>query len=237
MLNVSQELIHIIEDESEIALLIRDYLEDEGFRVMISSTGKQGLDQTLEKKPDLLILDLMLPEMDGFEVCRNLRKTLEVPIIILSSKNTDMDKVLALGIGADDYVTKPFSPVVLLARVKAHLRRASKQTQALNEHILEFGELKIFMESYGVLLNDHEVSMTNKEFELLKYLAQNAGRVVSKEQIINAVWGNNFFGDDNTVPVHMYKIREKIEKDPSKPKYIQTVWGIGYRFIGGNVGE
>lgn len=237
VLSVSQELIHIIEDESEIALLIRDYLEDEGFRVIISSTGKMGLEQTLEKKPDLVILDLMLPEMDGFEVCRNLRKTLELPILILSSKNTDMDKVLALGIGADDYVTKPFSPVVLLARVKAHLRRAGRQAQGVDERILEFGDLKIFTESYGVLLNGHEVSMTNKEFELLKYLAQNAGRVVSKEQIISAVWGNNFFGDDNTVPVHMYKIREKIEKNPSKPKYIQTVWGIGYRFIGGNASE
>ena len=234
---MSQELIHIIEDESEIALLIRDYLEDEGFRVMISSDGQQGLQRTIQQEPDLVILDLMLPGMDGFEVCRNLRKTLDIPVLILSSKNTDMDKVLALGIGADDYVTKPFSPVVLLARVKAHLRRASKQATGESEHVLVFGDLKIYTESYGVVLNNKEILMTNKEFELLKYLAQNAGRVVSKDQIINAVWGNNFFGDDNTVPVHMYKIREKIEKDPSKPKFIQTVWGIGYRFIGGNSHE
>jgi DNA-binding response OmpR family regulator len=230
---MSQELIHIIEDENEIALLIRDYLEDDGFQVMISTDGESGLEKTIEKKPDLVILDLMLPKIDGFEVCRNLRKDLDIPVIILSSKSSDMDKVLALGIGADDYVTKPFSPVVLLARVKAHLRRASKQLKAVNEDVLNFGELKIYTESYSVTINDIEIAMTNKEFELLKYLAQNAGRVVSKDQIINAVWGNNYFGDDNTVPVHMYKIREKIEKVPSKPKYIQTVWGIGYKFIGG----
>ncbi|MCT4634386.1 MAG: response regulator transcription factor [Firmicutes bacterium] len=230
---MSQELIHIIEDENEIALLIRDYLEDDGFQVMISTDGQSGLEKTIEKKPDLVILDLMLPKIDGFEVCRNLRKDLDIPVIILSSKSSDMDKVLALGIGADDYVTKPFSPVVLLARVKAHLRRASKQLKAVNEDVLNFGELKIYTESYSVTIDDVEIAMTNKEFELLKYLAQNAGRVVSKDQIINAVWGNNYFGDDNTVPVHMYKIREKIEKIPSKPKYIQTVWGIGYKFIGG----
>jgi len=230
---MANELIHIIEDETEIALLIRDYLEDEGFRVMISADGQSGLEQSLKENPQLIILDLMLPEMDGFEVCRNLRKTLETPVIILSSKSSDMDKVLGLGIGADDYVTKPFSPLELLARIKAHLRRSKQQGGIKEENVLEFGVLKIQVESYCVYVNNELIPMTNKEFELLKYLAQNPGRVLTKEQIINAVWGNDFFGDDNTVPVHIRKIREKIEENPSVPMMIQTVWGIGYRFTGG----
>lgn len=234
---MSHELIHIIEDEMEIALLIQDYLEDEGFRVMISTDGKSGLEKAIKQRPHLIILDLMLPEMDGFEVCRNLRKSQDIPVIVLSSKSSDMDKILALGIGADDYVTKPFSPLELLARVKAHLRRSKQQSDHMDDHILNFGDLSINAGSYCVYLKDTLVPMTNKEFELLKYLALNPGRVLTKEQIINAVWGNDFFGDDNTIPVHIRKIREKIENNPSQPMIIQTVWGIGYRFTGGKKNE
>jgi len=231
---MSQELIHIIEDEMEIATLIQDYLEDEGFRVKISLDGQLGLDNYKSEQPDLVILDLMLPKLDGFEVCRLIRKESDLPILILSSKNTDMDKVLALGIGADDYVTKPFSPIELVARVKAHLRRSIKQSTASgNNKILTFNNLKIDSSAYTVHVNDVSVNLTNKEFELLKLLAQNPNQVLTKDQIINAVWGNNYYGDDNTIPVHIRKIREKIEEDPSNPKFILTVWGVGYRFTGG----
>ena len=236
---MAQELIHIVEDEVEIAELIRDYLEDEGFRVTHSIDGQQGLDKFQAEKPDLVILDLMLPKMDGFEVCRLMRKDSETPVIILSSKNTDMDKVLALGIGADDYVTKPFSPIELVARVKAHLRRSNKQSAApsSNNNVLEFGGLRIDSSAYTVHVDNNLVNMTNKEFELLKLLAHNPNQVLTKDQIINAVWGNNYYGDDNTIPVHIRKIREKIEVDPSNPKYILTVWGVGYRFTGGTTNE
>lgn len=236
---MAQELIHIVEDEVEIAELIRDYLEDEGFRVNHSIDGQSGLEKFQAEKPDLVILDLMLPKMDGFEVCRLLRKDSEIPVIILSSKNTDMDKVLALGIGADDYVTKPFSPIELVARIKAHLRRSSKQATASpsNSKILEFGGLRIDCSAYTVHVDGNLINMTNKEFELLKLLAQNPNQVLTKDQIINAVWGNNYYGDDNTIPVHIRKIREKIESDPSNPNYILTVWGVGYRFTGGTVNE
>ncbi len=236
---MAQELIHIVEDEVEIAELIRDYLEDEGFRVAHSIDGQAGLEKFQSEKPDLVILDLMLPKMDGFEVCRLMRKDSEIPVIILSSKNTDMDKVLALGIGADDYVTKPFSPIELVARIKAHLRRSNKPSTATssNSNILEFGGLRIDSSAYTVHVDDKLVNMTNKEFELLKLLAQNPNNVLTKDQIINAVWGNNYYGDDNTIPVHIRKIREKIESDPSNPKFILTVWGVGYRFTGGTVNE
>jgi len=236
---MAQELIHIVEDEVEIAELIRDYLEDEGFRVTHSIDGQAGLEKFQAEKPDLVILDLMLPKMDGFEVCRLMRKDSEIPVIILSSKNTDMDKVLALGIGADDYVTKPFSPIELVARIKAHLRRSNKPTTSTfsNSNVLEFGGLRIDSSAYTVHVDDKLVNMTNKEFELLKLLAQNPNNVLTKDQIINAVWGNNYYGDDNTIPVHVRKIREKIESDPSNPKYILTVWGVGYRFTGGTVNE
>lgn len=235
---MSQEHIQIIEDELEIAELIKDYLEDEGFQVTISLNGIEGLNTFQKERPDIVILDLMLPGMDGFEVCRLIRKDSEIPVLILSSKNTDMDKVLALGIGADDYVTKPFSPIELVARIKAHLRRQNKASASpQSNHILTFGNLKIDFSAYTVHVGDTIVNMTNKEFELLKLLAQNPNQVLTKEQIISAVWGNNYYGDDNTIPVHIRKVREKIEDDPSDPKFILTVWGVGYRFAGGSTHE
>ncbi len=235
---MSQEHIQIIEDELEIAELIKDYLEDEGFQVTISLNGIEGLNTFQNERPDIVILDLMLPGMDGFEVCRLIRKDSEIPVLILSSKNTDMDKVLALGIGADDYVTKPFSPIELVARIKAHLRRQNKASASpQSNHILTFGNLKIDLSAYTVHVGDTIVNMTNKEFELLKLLAQNPNQVLTKEQIISAVWGNNYYGDDNTIPVHIRKVREKIEDDPSDPKFILTVWGVGYRFAGGSTHE
>lgn len=234
---MSGELIQIIEDEREIAELIRDYLEDEGYRVIISDDGQLGYEHAIANEPDLIVLDLMLPKMDGFEVCRNIRKTLETPVVILSSKKSDMDKVLALGIGADDYVTKPFSSVELIARVKAHLRRARQSSPNKTNKIIYFGDIKMDVDAYNVFKGETLIPLTNKEFELLKMLAMNPGRVLTKEQIIEGVWGNNFYGDDNTVPVHIRKLREKIEEDSSHPLFIQTVWGIGYRFVGGKTYE
>lgn len=234
---MSGELIQIIEDEREIAELIRDYLEDEGYQVIISDDGQLGYEHAIANEPDLIVLDLMLPKMDGFEVCRNIRKTLETPVVILSSKKSDMDKVLALGIGADDYVTKPFSSVELIARVKAHLRRARQSSPNKSNNIIYFGDIKMDVDAYNVFKGETLIPLTNKEFELLKMLAMNPGRVLTKEQIIEGVWGNNFYGDDNTVPVHIRKLREKIEEDSSHPLFIQTVWGIGYRFVGGKTYE
>lgn len=227
------ELIHIIEDEREIAELIRDYLEDEGFNVVISTDGQKGYEAVLDVPPQLVILDLMLPNLDGFEVCRNLRKTLDIPVIIVSSKTSDIDKVLALGIGADDYVTKPFSTVELIARVKAHLRRARHASVHQIDNYIYFGDIRLDVDGYNVYRGEELIPLTNKEFELLKMLATNPRRVLTKDQIIEEVWGNNFYGDENTVPVHIRKLREKIEIDSSNPIYIQTVWGIGYRFTGG----
>ena len=234
---MSGELIQIIEDEREIAELIRDYLEDEGYQVIISDDGQLGYEHAIVSEPDLIVLDLMLPKIDGFEVCRNIRKTLETPVVILSSKKSDMDKVLALGIGADDYVTKPFSSVELIARIKAHLRRARQSSPNKANNIIYFGDIKIDVDAYNVFKGETLIPLTNKEFELLKMLAMNPGRVLTKEQIIEGVWGNNFYGDDNTVPVHIRKLREKIEEDSSHPLFIQTVWGIGYRFVGGKTYE
>lgn len=230
---MSGELIHIIEDEREIAELIRDYLEDEGYNVMISDNGKTGFEESKRREPDLVVLDLMLPSMDGFEVCRSLRMTTSIPIIILSSKTSDLDKVLALGIGADDYLTKPFSSLELVARIKALIRRSKNNYLPTVQNVLHFGEIHLDLEAHNVFRNDDLVALTNKEYELFKLLALNPGRVLTKDQIIEVVWGNNFYGDDNTIPVHIRKLREKVEKNPSQPLLIQTVWGIGYRFTGG----
>ena len=233
---MQKETILVVDDEKEIAELVRDYLEFENFNVICAYDGQQALELFQEHQPDLAILDVMLPKLDGLEVCKNIRAKSSIPILMLSAKKSDVDKILGLGLGADDYITKPFSPKVLVARVKAHLRRY-RQFSDLSKKggRLTFNNLVIDLNAYSVYVNDKPVSLSSKEFEVLKFLATHPNRVFTREEIFHNVWGYNEYGDINTVTVHIRKIREKIEEDPSHPVYIQTVWGVGYKFTGGNI--
>lgn len=225
--------ILIIEDDSSIAELERDYLEASEFQVEIEADGRQGLERALNDSFDLLVLDVMLPGMDGFQLCREIRKVKEIPILMVSARHEDIDKIRALGLGADDYIIKPFSPSELVARVKAHLARYERLTggnTANKIKIIQTGELEIQPETRRVFRNGKEISLTNKEFELLLFMAENPGIVFSKDKLFDQIWGLDAMGDTATVMVHINRLREKIEPDSSKPIYIETVWGAGYRF-------
>ncbi len=223
--------ILIIDDEREICEILRDYLTLEGFKVELCLNGEDALKRFLEVNPQLVVLDIMLPSVSGIELCKELRAISNVPIIMLSAKGGDVDKIITLGFGADDYVTKPFSPAEMVARIKAQLRRFTKlNVKEEDLKVLIFGELYIDSKSYRVRSFGRELDLSAKEFEMLWFLAKNKGQVFSKEQIFDHVWGFNEYGDINTITVHIRKIREKIEKDPANPKYIKTVWGIGYKF-------
>jgi DNA-binding response OmpR family regulator len=224
--------ILIIEDETSIAELERDYLEINGFVVQMEHSGDKGLEQALTGQFDLIILDLMLPKVDGFEICRKIRSEQDIPILMVSAKKEDIDKIRGLGLGADDYIIKPFSPGELVARVKAHLSRYERllgQRENKNEEIRIRG-LVIDKTSRRVFVNNKEVPFTTKEFDLLTFLASHPNRVFSKEQLFEHIWGMDSMGDIATVTVHIRKLREKIEQDPSNPQYIDTIWGAGYRF-------
>jgi DNA-binding response OmpR family regulator len=227
--------ILIIEDEKSIAELERDYLEINGFFVDIVSTGDEGLKQALSQSYDLILLDLMLPNMDGFEICKRVRAEKDIPIIMVSAKKEDYDKVRGLGLGADDYLVKPFSPNEMIARVKAHLSRYERLSQRSTKQEAKeiyIGGLYIDQISRRVFVNNEELSFTTKEFDLLTFLALNPNQVFSKEQLFQKIWGMDSTGDISTVTVHIRKIREKIEQDSSNPQYIETLWGAGYRFKG-----
>ncbi len=222
----------IIEDEVSIAELQRDYLEINGYEVAIEKTGDKGLSRSLKEDFDLIILDLMLPNIDGFEICRKVRETKNTPILMVSARKEDIDKIRGLGLGADDYITKPFSPNELVARVTAHISRYErlvgsneKKTETVN-----IRNLIIDKDSRRVWFEDQEITLTGKEFDLLLFMAQNPNRVFSREDLFDSVWGMDACGDISTVTVHIKKVREKIEPDSSKPQYIETIWGIGYRF-------
>lgn len=224
--------ILIVEDEESIADLEKDYLELSDFEVQIENTGDAGLQAALEGDFDLLILDLMLPGMDGFEVCRKVREQKDLPILMVSAKKDDIDKIRGLGLGADDYMTKPFSPSELVARVKAHLARYKRLVGA-NQHlndIIEIRGLKIDKTARRVWIDGEEKPFTTKEFDLLSFLAENPNHVFTKEEIFQRIWNMDSIGDIATVTVHIKKIREKIEFDTSNPQYIETIWGVGYRF-------
>ena len=225
--------ILIVEDEESIAELERDYLEISGFEVDIENDGKRGLDKALSEEYDLFILDLMLPNADGFEICKAIRAKKNTPIIIVSAKKDDIDKVRGFGLGADDYMTKPFSPSELVARVKAHLASYERLvgSNASSNEIIEIRGLKIDKTARRVYINNEEKNFTTKEFDLLTFLAQNPNRVFTKEELFNKIWDMESVGGDiATVTVHIKKIREKIEYDTSNPQYIETIWGAGYRF-------
>ena len=224
--------ILIIEDEISIAELERDYLELSGYSVTIEGNGKKGLERALTGGYSLIILDIMLPDMDGFDICMNIRKTINVPILMVSAKKEDLDKIHGLGLGADDYITKPFSPSELVARVKAHLSRYDRLVGSKPDEsdVLEVRGIRIDKTSRRVFVNDEERMFTNKEFDILVFLASNPNRVFSKDELFNTIWGMDSIGDIATVTVHIKKIREKIEYDTSNPQYIETIWGVGYRF-------
>lgn len=224
--------ILIIEDEEAIADLEKDYLELSGFEVEIENRGDTGLVRAMKEEFDLIILDLMLPEVDGFDICRQVREEKNTPIIMVSAKKDDIDKIRGLGLGADDYMTKPFSPSELVARVKAHLARYERLVgSAMPENdVIEIRGLKIDKTARRVFVNGEEKTFTTKEFDLLTFLAQNPNHVYSKEELFNKIWDMESIGDIATVTVHIKKIREKIEFDTSNPQYIETIWGVGYRF-------
>ena len=224
--------ILIIEDEVAIADLEKDYLELSGFEVKIENRGDKGLQTALREDFDLIILDLMLPGIDGFEVCKRIREDRNVPILMVSAKKDDIDKIRGLGLGADDYITKPFSPSELVARVKAHMARYERLVgtgQKAND-VIEIRGLKIDKTARRVWIDGEEKSFTNKEFDLLTFLAENPNHVYSKEELFAKIWILESVGDIATVTVHIKKIREKIEFNTSKPQYIETIWGVGYRF-------
>ena len=224
--------ILIIEDEEAIAELEKDYLELSGFEVIICNRGDLGLNMALKEDFDLIILDLMLPEIDGFEICRQVREAKNTPIIMVSAKKDDIDKIRGLGLGADDYMTKPFSPSELVARVKAHMDRYNRligSTTQKND-IIEIRGIKIDKTARRVWVNGEEKTFTTKEFDLLTFLAQNPNRVFTKEELFREIWDMESVGDIATVTVHIKKIREKIEYNNAKPQYIETIWGVGYRF-------
>ena len=224
--------ILIVDDEEAIADLEKDYLELSGFTVDIENTGEGGLRKALSGEFDLFILDLMLPGIDGFEICKKIREIKNTPIIMVSAKKDDIDKIRGLGLGADDYMTKPFSPSELVARVKAHLSRYERLTapNVQQNDVIEIRGLKIDKTVRRVYVNDEEKTFTTKEFDLLTFLAQNPNHVYSKAELFNKIWDMESIGDIATVTVHIKKIREKIEFDTSNPQYIETIWGVGYRF-------
>lgn len=221
----------IIEDDLSIVELERDYLELNGFSVEAAMNGKEGLDKALSENYDLVVLDLMLPEIDGFEICKRIRLTKNVPILMVTAKKEEIDKMRGFALGADDYMVKPFSPSELVTRVKAHIARYNRlvnREKVTND--IQIRGLHIDQNSRRVLINGKEKIFTTKEFDLLTFLAANPNRVFSKDHLFERIWGFDASGDISTVTVHIRKIREKIETEPSNPDYIETIWGAGYRF-------
>jgi DNA-binding response OmpR family regulator len=223
--------ILIIEDDVNIAELERDYLKLNGYKAEVVKDGADGLQKALSGVYDVIIVDLMLPNKNGFEIIEEVRKKLEIPIIVVSAKSEDIDKIRGLDYGADDYLTKPFSPAELVARIKSHIKRYErlKGDNAPSEIISHKG-LEINTAAHKVFVNGREVQMTTKEYELLVFLASNPNIVFTKEHIFDTIWGEEYYGDMATVPVHIQKVRKKIERDPSDPEFIETLWGTGYRF-------
>ena len=224
--------ILIVEDEEAIADLEKDYLELSGFEVEIASDGTSGLKKALEEGFHLVILDLMLPGVDGFEICRQIRDVTNIPIIMVSAQKDDIDKIRGLGLGADDYMTKPFSPSEFVARVKAHLNRYERLviSNVKENSIIEIRGIKIDKTARRVWVNGEEKNFTSREFDLLAFLAENPNHVFTKEELFRKIWDMDSVGDIATVTVHIKKIREKIEVNSAKPQYIETIWGVGYRF-------
>lgn len=225
----------IADDEKEIRELLKKYIERELYLADVARDGEEALALFEQNTYNLIILDLMMPKIDGIEVCRKLREKTNVPILMLTAKDHEADKIVGLSIGADDYITKPFSVNEVMARIKALMRRfliLGSDSGKEEKPLLKYKGLSIDVTRYVVYISGEEITLTAKELELLKFMASNPEQVFTKAQLFRNVWGNNYLEDDNTVMVHIRKLRKKIEKDPSNPLYIQTVWGIGYKFVG-----
>ncbi|MBK3493939.1 response regulator transcription factor [Viridibacillus sp. YIM B01967] len=226
-----QSNILLVEDDLSIQEMVESYLIKEDFIVVTASDGEEGLEKFMQGSFDLLILDVMLPKIDGLEIVKLIRERSAVPILMMSAKDTDVDKAVGLGLGADDYIGKPFSMIELSARVKAGIRRSTKYSvlPKIQDEIIQIGDLKIDTINFTVWKKGELLKLTSKEFELLKLFAKNRKRVFTKAQIYNLIWNEEYFGDENVINVHMRRLREKIEDDPSSPEYIKTLWGIGYK--------
>ncbi|MFF2484699.1 response regulator transcription factor [Paenibacillus sp. NPDC058071] len=234
-MSLQKKKILIIEDEQDISRVVTDYLTISGFEAMAAADAATGQRLINEERPDFIILDIMLPDGDGIALCRQIRDAVATPILLLSARGSDTDKVLGLGFGADDYMTKPFSLSELVARIHAHLRRQdtlrpAAQTPDQQEQWRSFGELFIDKQGYRVTVRGRDISMSAKEFELLFHLTDHPNRVFTKSQLLDAVWGYAEYGDENTISVYIRRLREKLERDPSNPVYLKTVWGVGYKF-------
>ncbi len=227
---MANEKILIIEDDKDISNILKDYFTMEGFKVNCCDNGRQAISVFNSFNPDIIVLDIMLPEIDGVEICRTIRASSLVPIIMLSAKSGDIDKILSLGVGADDYITKPFSPMEIIARIKAHLRRYKTFSNVSNNNYdkKDFGKLVIDSKSYKVTYKDKEIHFTSREFEIIDFLSQYPSQVFSKEQLYDNVWGLSGFGDLNTIAVYIKRIREKLSQ--YNINYIKTVWGVGYKW-------
>ena len=222
--------ILVVDDEQTLRETVVDALEADGFRVIAAADGREALTRFRADHPDLILLDLMLPELSGVEVCRIIRAESGVPIVMLTAKDSELDKVVGLELGADDYVTKPYSKRELLARIRAVLRRRVDDDDDLADGVLEAGDIRMDVERHVVTVRGEDVAMPLKEFELLELLMRNAGRVLTRGQLIDRVWGSDYFGDTKTLDVHIKRIRSKIEQNPSEPERLVTVRGLGYRF-------
>lgn len=225
--------ILIVEDDELIAELERDYLEASGFEVVLELNGTKGLEEVMRGGYDALILDVMLPGKSGFDICREVRQVLDLPVIMVTAKKEDVDKIRGLGLGADDYMVKPFSPAELVARVRSHIQiheRLLAQKEVQQTQSITINNMKILPKERRVFVDEQEITLTNKEFELLLFLSENPNIVFSKEKLFDRIWGMEALGNMSTVTVHVNRLREKVEKDPSNPQFIETVWGAGYRF-------
>jgi len=234
MIPITKAKVLIIEDDKEIAAIEKDFLEINGFEVLIEKNGIEGQKRALSGDFALIILDLMLPGKDGMAICREIRNKIDIPIIMVTARTEDNDKIRGLGFGADDYMVKPFSPTELVARVKSHIARYERLTKASStpqkKEEIDLGWLRINNGTHRVFIDENEIMLTQKEYDLLFFLASNPDMVFSKEQIYDRIWGEDMYGDLKTVVVHINRLREKIEKNPANPIHLQTVWGAGYRF-------
>ena len=222
--------ILIIEDDADIAAIEKDYLEVSGYDVEIADNGSDGMRAALNGNFDLIILDIMLPGMNGFDVCKNIRGKIDIPIMMLTARKSDIDKIKGLGFGADDYIEKPFSPSVLVARVKSRLAQYERLKGTADANKIILGNITLESDTHRVFVDEKEIVLPNKEFQLLEFLMTNANIVFSRETLYDRIWGMNSFGNTATVPVHINRLREAVELDPAKPKHLITVWGVGYKF-------
>lgn len=220
----------VVDDEKELALILKDFLENDGIETAVAFNGAEAYKLLNNFKPDLVILDIMLPDDNGMEICRKIRSESDIPIIMLSAKDSDIDKILSLGLGADEYLTKPYSPMVVVAHVKALLRRFKITAKTIETHIIDIDCFMMDSKKHSVKVHGKFVDLVSKEFEILWYLASHPGEVFTKEQLYDAIWGEEEVGEISTVTVHVRKIREKMEINPSKPEFIKTIWGVGYKF-------